>query len=142
MTEERRQKYIDDARLAILKYKEEHPEVELNASTKSKKKTKEDANKKSSVMPPTPKPLPPLPPLPDSDDDTSDEEDSEEKRDTGNKNNSVGLDNGGNEQKNKPKRPLNAYLLYSNEVRNQVRAANPDATAAEIVSPLTKTARA
>jgi len=142
LTEERRQKYSDDARLAVLKYKEEHPEVELNASTKSKAKTKEDTKKKSSVMPPTPKPLPPLPPLPDSDDDTSDEEDSEEERVTGNKNNSVGLDNGGNEQKNKPKRPLNAYLLYANDVRNQVRAANPDASAAEIVSPLTKTARA
>ena len=42
------------------------------------------------------------------------------------------LHQGENEQK--PKRPLNTYQLYANEVRGKVKAANPDLSGMEIVS--------
>ncbi|GAQ80667.1 high mobility group box protein [Klebsormidium nitens] len=35
---------------------------------------------------------------------------------------------------NKPKRPLSGYLLFSNEVRNEVKAANPEATFGQLAT--------
>lgn len=37
---------------------------------------------------------------------------------------------------NAPKRPMNAYMLYANSVREQVREENPDLSMGEVVSVL------
>ncbi len=125
MTEEQRQKYIDDARSALQQFKEDHPE--LAKRTIKKHKTKTGIAVKLFETPSKPPPPPALPDVGDINNihDDNEEEDEEE----------------GGEKKsdsacNKPKRPRNAYILYSNEVRDQVRAANPDSTSAEIVSPV------
>ncbi len=35
---------------------------------------------------------------------------------------------------NAPKRPMNAYMLYANSVRSQIREENPDMAMADVVS--------
>lgn len=66
---------------------------------------------------------------PPSDDDDDDDDDS---------------DDGGGKKKakrakkdpNAPKRPMNAYMLFANSVRAQVRGDNPDMSMAEVVSAM------
>ena len=74
--------------------------------------------------------MPSPPPLPDV--ENSDvEKCPEEEREESASSNRSSTDNG---QKKQLKRPLNAYFLFAAEIRDQVRAANPDLTGSQIVS--------
>ena len=86
MNDEQRQKYVDNARLELIRFKEEHPELVNNPSKKSKSKKKKDKQKGGDT---------------------------------------AGVDSSEASKGNKPKRPLNAFLLYASEVREKDKAANP-----------------
>jgi len=130
LSDERRQKYIDDARLSISSYDEELLELTSSAFKKSKSMKEEDeeySEEEESVVSTTPSSLSDI-------DYTNDEEEFDEELDDGNAGRSIDSDIAENRQKNKPKRPLNGYFLFACEIRDQVRAANPHLTGSKIVS--------
>ena len=80
-------------------------------------------------------PMPPMPPLPDV------ERHGVEEYFESTPGSSGDLENGGDDgqkkkkkKKKKPKRPLNAYFLFANDIRDQVKAAHPDLPNTQIVS--------
>lgn len=74
--------------------------------------------------------MPSPPPLPDVENSDVEKKDEEEREQSAPSNRII-MDNG---QKKQLKRPLNAYFLFAAEIRDQVRAANPDLTGSQIVS--------
>jgi hypothetical protein len=89
LNDEQRQKYVDNARSELIRFKEEHPELVNNPLKKSKSKKKKEKQKKGG--------------------DTA------------------GVDSISESARgNKPKRPLNAFMLYASELREKFKAANPE----------------
>ena len=79
--------------------------------------------------------MPPMPPLPVPDFDLPDvEEENFESTSGSGCDMDNGGDNGQNNKKKNPKRPLNAYFLFANDIRDQVKAAHPDLPSSQIVS--------
>jgi hypothetical protein len=87
LNDEQRQKYVNNAKLELIRFKEEHPELVNNPSKKSKSKKKKEKQKGVDT---------------------------------------AGVDSSEASKGNKPKRPLNAFMLYASELREKFKADNPE----------------
>ena len=96
---------MDEAHDALKKWKADHPDWQKTAK-KDKKKT---SAKKD-----------------DNDDDHQEEVEDDDK--------DVVQGDSKTPKTDKPKRPVNAYIAFSNDVRSKFKEENPDANGKEIVS--------
>lgn len=112
---------IDDTQIISKGRNEEKTENGVGSEKVGKeKKSKKAKKKKSSLAPPV--------------DDAHDKDDSEEESDEKKADGGDIMDEDGDEHADKPKRPLNAFWMYADEIREKVKAANPDLNSAGVVS--------
>jgi len=111
-----KKKYKDDARIAMDKFKADHPDLPKTTRKKKKQKKGEEeeddaviANDVVAVV--------------EKEKGANDDEEEEEEKD-------------------RPKKPLNGYMMFSSEVRLKVKEDNPDASPKEIMSLIGKEYRA
>ena len=120
--------YKDEADAAMVKFKEENPNYMHKSTRKKKKKKQGDEAAAEELLESSPMKVKEVPADEDMDavavvvaDDGKDSGEEEENEE----------DNG---KKDTPKRPLNAYMLFSKEVRSKITEDNPDAKPKDIES--------
>ena len=106
MGDDEKKKYSDAAKEALDKFKEEHPDLPKSTRKKKNKEPTEEKEEANAAV---------------GNDEVIDDDGDDEKVDT---------------MKDKLKRPLNAYMTFSNEARSKVKEDNPDAKSTEIVSTI------
>lgn len=107
MSADKRKEYDDAAKAELEKFKEEHPNHK-NKPRKKKKKAKKGEGEEDVAA--------------GSDNEGGGSEDDAVVAEVV------------EDAKDKPKRPVNAYIRFSNEIRAQIKKDNPDAKPKEIVS--------
>lgn len=114
LDDEEKKKYTDAAKEALDQFKREHPDLP-KMTRKSKKKEEEKPAKEEGE-----------PAVASASEDEDVDEEKEENL----------LPRVAIEDKPKPKRPVNAYIRFSNEMRPKIREENPEATPTEMVSEM------
>lgn len=132
LTDTEKKQYQDEAHVALEKFKAEHPNLPKNTKGKKKKdKKKKDAKKGD-----------------DDDDGEEDvavavvvqadgnEDDDEDDAPKSDKESSKEKNEVKKKDTTKPKRPPNAYIAFSTDVRSKIKEENPDANPKEIMSKI------
>ena len=118
MSADKRKEYDDAAKAELEKFKEEHPNHK-NKPRKKKKKAKKGEGEEDVAA--------------GSDNEGGGSENDAvvaEVVEAADEDKEVVVE----DAKDKPKRPVNAYIRFSNEIRAQIKKDNPDAKPKEIVS--------